>query len=215
MLAWENCNIVGVLQAALPNTPIGFDTDVNVALLGEMRWGHAVGLTDALYLTVGTGIGGGVLVNGELLHGVMHAEMGHVLIPHDRVKDPFAGCCPYHHDCLEGLASGPALKARWHVDSAMHLPEDHPAWDLEADYLAAAMVNYLLCFSPQKIILGGGVMKQAHLLSMVQQKTRHLLQGYLKNSSIDDIEQTIVQAKLGQNAGALGSLAFAASCVRS
>ena len=211
--AWENCPIVSLLQAAFPEVPIGFDTDVNVALLGEMRWGHAVGLTDAIYLTVGTGIGGGVLVNGQLLHGVMHAEMGHVLIPHDRVKDPFSGCCPYHHDCLEGLASGPALKARWHVDSAMQLAEGHPAWELEAEYLAAALVNYLLCFSPQKIILGGGVMKQDHLLSMVQQKTRQFLQGYLKNISIDQLEETIVLAKLGQNAGALGSLAFAASCV--
>jgi fructokinase len=211
--AWQNCNIVRLLQQALPEVPIRFDTDVNGALLGEMQWGHAVGLTDAIYLTVGTGIGGGMLVNGRLLHGVMHAEMGHILVPHDHQRDPFPGCCPYHHDCLEGLASGPALKARWQVESAMHLPEDHPAWALEAEYLATAMVNYLLCFAPQKIILGGGVMKQQHLLALIHQKTRQLLNGYLNNSSIDDLEHTIVVAKLGQNAGALGSLALAASCL--
>ncbi len=209
--AWQNCNIVGLLQQALPEVPMRFDTDVNGALLGEMQWGHAIGLADAIYLTIGTGIGGGVLVNGRLLHGMMHAEMGHILIPHDRERDPFAGCCPYHHDCLEGLASGPALKARWAVESAMQLPEDHSAWALEAEYLATAMVNYLLCFAPQKIILGGGVMKQRHLLALIHQKTRQLLNGYLKNSSIDDLENTIVVAKLGQNAGALGSLALAAS----
>ncbi len=208
--AWQNCNIVGLFQAAFPGMPMGFDTDVNAALLGEMQWGHAVGVKDAIYLTIGTGIGGGILVNGQLLHGVMHAEVGHILLPQDRVKDPFAGCCPYHQGCLEGLASGPALKARWHVDSAMELPEDHPAWELEAEYLAVAMMNYLLCFSPKKIILGGGVMKQKHLLSLIHQKTRQLLNGYLKNASIDDLENTIVVAQLGQNAGALGSLALAA-----
>ncbi|MCX7122755.1 MAG: ROK family protein [Gammaproteobacteria bacterium] len=212
-MAWQNCDIVGQLQAAFPAVSIGFDTDVNVALLGEMRWGHAVGLTDAIYLTVGTGIGGGVLVNGQLLHGVMHSEMGHVLLPHDLVRDPFVGCCPYHHDCLEGLASGPALKARWKVDSAMQLPEHHPAWALEAEYLAAAMMNYLLCFSPQKIILGGGVMKQRHLLDLIHQKTRQLMNGYLKSANMESLERTIVLAKLDQNAGALGSLAFAAQCV--
>lgn len=212
--AWQNCNIVGLLKAALPGVPVCFDTDVNGALLGEMQWGHAVGLKDALYLTIGTGIGGGALVNGQLLHGVMHAEMGHILLPHDRMRDPFAGCCPYHHDCLEGLASGPAVKARWQVESAMHLPENHPAWELEAEYLAIAMMNYLLCFAPQKIILGGGVMKQKHLLSLIHQKTRQLLNGYLKNSSIDDVENTIVVAKLGQNAGTLGALALAGQCLK-
>ncbi len=212
-LAWKNCNVVKMIHAALP-IPIGFDTDVNVALLGEMHWGHAAGLTDVIYLTVGTGIGGGVAVNGQLLHGVMHAEIGHLLIPHDRIKDPYAGCCPYHGDCLEGLASGPSLKARWQVNSALELPEDHVAWDLEAEYLGLAMVNYLLCFSPQKIILGGGVMKQQHLLAKIHQKTRQLMKGYLKNQSIDHLEETIVLAKLGQDAGALGSLAFAAECAR-
>ena len=131
---WQNFDIAGELRRAV-GIDVAFDTDVNGAVLGEVRWGAARGLSDALYLTVGTGIGGGAIVGGQLLHGLIHPEMGHVRIPHDRQTDPFAGCCPYHGDCLEGLASGTAMAARWGVHGR-ELPATHPAWDLEAHYLA-------------------------------------------------------------------------------
>lgn len=207
-LDWRNCNIVGKITEYF-NVPVGFDTDVNAAALGELYWGNGQGYKHLIYLTVGTGIGGGIILNGELQHGMMHAEMGHVLIPHDSIKDPFAGICPYHKDCLEGLASGPAIKARWQVNSAMDLPENHFAWELESDYLASAIVNYILCFSPQRIILGGGVMKQKHLLREIQAKTVKLLNGYIQNSSVSKIADTIVLAALGQEAGNIGALALA------
>jgi len=207
-LPWRNYNIVGEIKNTFA-VPIQFDTDVNGAALGEYYWGNGQKVDNFIYLTVGTGIGGGVISKGELLHGAMHPEMGHILIPQDGSKDPFPGVCPYHGNCLEGLASGPAIKARWLVDSALDLEQDHPAWDLEAEYLAAALMNYLLCFAPERIILGGGVMKQPHLLPLIQAKTKAKLAGYLENSTIEKIEQTIVLAALGQEAGNIGALALA------
>ena len=136
---WSNTDLLGPLQAAL-DIPIAFDTDVNGAALGEGRWGAAQGLDDFVYLTVGTGIGGGAMVNGKLLHGAQHPEMGHMLLPHDRQQDPFDGICPFHGDCLEGLANGPAIQVRW-GQPANDLPADHPAWELEAHYLAMACTN--------------------------------------------------------------------------
>ena len=131
---WQNYNLAGTVRDAL-GVPVGFDTDVSAAALGEARWGAAQNLTDFLYLTIGTGIGGGAIINGRVLHGLVHPEMGHIRVPHDLVKDPYPGGCPYHGDCLEGLASGPAMQARW-GKAAQDLPPDHPAWTLEAHYLA-------------------------------------------------------------------------------
>lgn len=205
---WRDCNIIGTIASHF-KLPIGFDTDVNAAALGEHYWGNGRDCRHLIYLTVGTGIGGGVILEGSLQHGMMHTEMGHILIPHDRKKDPFEGICPYHHDCLEGLASGPAIKTRWHVDSALDLPEDHKAWDLESDYLAYAMANYILCFSPERIILGGGVMKQKQLLAKIHEKTVKFLGGYIENKSVWNIQETIVLAALGQEAGNIGALALA------
>src|SRR5690349_773711 len=133
---WRNYDLAGAVRRAL-DVPLGFDTDVSAAALGEARWGAAQGLSDFLYLTVGTG-GGGAMVHGRLLHGLAHPEMGHIRIPHDRGRDPFPGCCPYHGDCLEGLACGPAIEARWGCPAAT-LPREHPAWALEAHYLALAL----------------------------------------------------------------------------
>lgn len=208
-LSWRNYNIVGALKQAFPDIPLHFDTDVNGAALGEHYWGNAQGCKNFIYLTIGTGIGGGVIVNGELVHGIMHAELGHILIPQEKVNDPFTGICPYHGNCLEGLASGPAIKERWQVNSALDLPPEHPAWDFEADYIARALMNYILCFAPERIILGGGVMKQIHLLELIQAKTKKFLNGYIQNASIDHIENTIVLAGLGQEAGNIGALALA------
>ena len=205
---WTHYDLVGVVAQAF-DVPIGFDTDVNAAALGEYYWGAAQGLTDFLYVTIGTGIGGGAMIEGRLLHGAMHPEMGHMYVPQDRERDPFEGICPYHKNCLEGLASGPALKARWQVESAMDLPPDHVAWEIEAEYLGFAVSNWILTLSPQKIILGGGVMKQKHLLPMIHNKVLEYLAGYVDNRMVRNLKETVVLPGLGDNAGGCGALALA------
>lgn len=206
---WKNFNIVSHLQNSY-NIPIGFDTDVNAAAMGEHYWGAAKKSDHFIYLTVGTGIGGGAMIDGKLLHGALHPEMGHILIPQDTLRDPFPGICPYHHNCLEGLASGPALMKRWNVQSAMDLPPDHQAWDLEAFYLAAACANYTLTLSPQKIILGGGVMKQKNLFSKIHHYLPNILNGYIQHENIaDKIKDYIIPTGLGENAGIAGAIALA------
>ncbi|HOO58712.1 MAG TPA: ROK family protein, partial [Anaerolineaceae bacterium] len=179
---WSGVDVVGRLQTAL-GIPIGFDTDVNGAALGEARWGAAQGLSTFLYFTIGTGIGGGAMVEGKLLHGLIHPEMGHVLLPHETARDPFPGICPFHGDCFEGLASGPALEKRW-GQRAETLPVDHPAWELEADYIALAMEGFICAFSPQRIILGGGVPQQPQLIPLVRTKTLALLANYIQSKEI-------------------------------
>jgi fructokinase len=157
----------------------GFDTDVNGAALAEARLGAGRGCDDVVYFTVGTGIGGGVLSGGRLVHGLMHSEMGHLLVRPDAEEAPgFAGVCPYHGNCLEGMASGPAMESRWRVP-ASQLPPDHPAWRVEAGYLAQACVNVACVLSPQVVVLGGGVMGQPHLLDMVRTRAASLANGYL------------------------------------
>jgi fructokinase len=205
---WNNCDLAGAIRKRL-NVPVGFDTDVNGAALGEARWGAARGLTDFLYLTVGTGIGGGAMVGGRVLHGLTHPEMGHIRVPHDRVADPFEGCCPYHKDCLEGLASGPAMEARW-GKPAQELPYDHPAFALEAQYLALGLATWVCTLSPQRIILGGGVMQQTRLFAMIRAELPRLLNGYIDAREITECaEQYVVAPGLGTQSGVLGALALA------
>jgi fructokinase len=205
---WRQVDVVGTLRRAL-DLPIAFETDVNVAALGEAAWGAGRGLKDILYVTVGTGIGGGALVGGRPVHGLVHPEMGHVRIPHDCAADPFPGCCPFHGDCLEGLASGPALAARWGAPGET-LPPDHPAWALEAGYLAAALVNYIMVLSPQRIVLGGGVMNQPALLPLVRREVVRLLGGYVQAPAVlEQIDEYIVAPGLGNRSGMLGALALA------
>jgi fructokinase len=205
---WSNTNMVKILKEAL-KVPVVIDTDVNGAAFGEWRWGKAQGLDTFIYLTIGTGIGGGAMVNGKLLHGLNHPEMGHVLIPHDLHKDLFPGCCPFHGDCLEGLASGVAVARRWGVPSES-LPADHQAWQLEADYLSRGIMNIVLTLSPQKVIIGGGIMKVLGLLENVQQAVKALLNNYLDIPSINDkIEEYIVPPGLGDSSGVLGAIALA------
>jgi fructokinase len=188
--------------------PVGFDTDVNAAAVGEHRWGAAQGLDNFIYLTVGTGIGGGGLINGRPMHGLVHPEMGHVRLPHDRDDDPFPGRCPFHGDCLEGMASGPALEDRW-GQPAETLPEDHPAWPLQARYLAFALVNFICTLSPQRIILGGGVMKQESLFPLIRSEVLSLLNDYVRSPAItEEIDSYIVPPGLGGRAGGLGALAL-------
>ena len=205
---WTNADIVGTLRSALA-LPIVFDTDVNGAALAEARWGAAQGCDPVLYLTIGTGIGGGALVNGKLLHGILHPEMGHIPLPRDPQLDPFPGVCPFHGDCFEGLAAGPALEKRW-GQKAETLPPDHPAWDLEAHYIALALASYIYTLSPQKIIIGGGVIQQTHLLPLVRQKVQALLNNYVQSQLItQNIDTYIVPPGLGNRAGVLGAIALA------
>jgi fructokinase len=189
--------------------PVAFDTDVNGAALGEHCWGAGRGADPLVYVTVGTGIGGGAIVNGRLLHGLLHPEMGHVRLPHARDVDPFAGSCPYHDDCLDGLASGRALRERWGA-AAETLPPSHPAWDLEAHYLALGLVAIIAVLSPQRIVVGGGVMRQPQLLLEVRRRVRALLNGYIE--PLDrSLEDYIVPPALEGRAGVLGALALARS----
>lgn len=205
---WQNTDIVGLIRAAL-GVPVGFDTDVNAAALGEHCWGAAQDVGTFVYLTVGTGIGGGGMVGGRLIHGLVHPEMGHLLVPHDRQRDPFAGVCPYHGDCLEGLAAGPALAARW-GQRGETLPDDHPAWTLEAHYLALGLVNIITVLSPQRIIVGGGVMRRAELFPRVRREVQALLNGYIRvRRLLEQIDHYIVPPELGDRAGVLGALALA------
>jgi fructokinase len=205
---WANTDIVGPVRKAL-KVPVGFDTDVNGAALGEWRWGAAKGLNTFIYLTIGTGIGGGGMVNGEPVHGMLHPEMGHILIPHDWQADPFPGVCPYHGDCLEGLATGPSVEKRW-GQRGETLPIDHPAWQLEAHYIALALVNYILVLSPQKVILGGGVMQQMQLFPPIREEVQKLLNGYVRTPHIlEKINEYIVPPELGGRAGVMGAIALA------
>ncbi|NOT04213.1 MAG: ROK family protein [Anaerolineales bacterium] len=205
---WTNANVVGMLRSAF-DIPIAFDTDVNGAALGEWNWGKGQGLNTFIYLTIGTGIGGGAYVEGKLLHGLLHPEMGHIPVPHDKTKDPFEGACPFHGDCFEGLASGVAIEKRWGVHGGS-LPPEHPAWDLEVEYIANALAIYSYTISPQRIIIGGGVGQSSHLLPRIQQYTRDLINGYIKSAAIvEDIENYIVNPGLGNLSGVLGALALA------
>jgi len=205
---WAYADFVGPFQEQF-NLPVGFDTDVNGAALGEWRWGAAQGLESLVYLTIGTGIGGGAISNGRIIHGLLHPEMGHLRIPHDRQLDPFEGACTYHQDCFEGLASGLAMGKRWQ-QRAETLPFDHPAWELEAQYLAYGLVNIIVTLSPQRIVLGGGVMDQGQLFGLLRAKVQALLNGYVQHSQIlEDIEHYIVPAGLGGRAGVLGAIALA------
>lgn len=205
---WQNFDFAGAVHRAL-DVPVGFDTDVNAAALGEARWGAAQTLSDFLYLTVGTGIGGGGIANGRVLHGLLHPEMGHVPIPHDRQRDPFPGCCPFHGDCLEGLASGPAMQQRWGTPAEV-LPAEHPAWALEAHYVALGLATWVCTLSPKRILLGGGVMQQASLFPMIRAELARLLNGYIRVKELAEyLDQYIIPPKLGNCAGIAGALVLA------
>lgn len=204
---WSDTDVVGHLREGL-GVPIGFDTDVNGAALGEHLWGAARDVDTLVYLTVGTGIGGGIIVEGQILHGLVHPEVGHMAVPRDPATDPFEGTCPFHGDCLEGVAAGPAIGARWQVP-ATELTAEHPAWDLEAHYLALACRTLVCTLSPQRIVLGGGVMEQLHLFPRVRTRTQELLNGYVQAPEIlDRIDEYIVPPGLGNRAGAAGCIAL-------
>lgn len=202
-LKWANFDFLGALKARY-NVPMPFTTDVNAAAYGELKMGAARGKNSCIYLTVGTGIGGGAVLNGQIIEGFSHPEMGHLLI-NKHPEDDFEGVCPYHKDCLEGLAAGPAIGKRA-GKPAFELAEDDPAWDLEAYYLAQACVNYALTLSPEIIIFGGGVMKQKQIFEKLHQQFDTLMNGYYATPPLDEF---IVYCELGDLAGITGALLLA------
>lgn len=205
---WAFTDVVHHLEQAL-QVPVAFDTDVNGAALGEYTWGAAQGADPCLYLTIGTGIGGGGILNGGPLHGLVHPEMGHIRLPHDWQADPFPGVCPFHGDCFEGMAAGPALEKRW-GQRGETLPLDHPAWALEAEYIAQALCVLICTLSPKKIVIGGGVMQHPALFPMIRGRVLELLNGYVQSPAIlEHIDQYIVPPGLGNRSGSLGAIALA------
>lgn len=204
---WTNAEVGATLREAM-ELPVAVDTDVNAAALAEHRWGAGQDVDSFVYVTVGTGIGGGAFVEGRPVHGLIHPEMGHMVIP--RVPgDDFEGVCPYHANCLEAVASGPALEARCGRPGA-EVPPDHAVWDLQARYVALGLVNLISILSPRRIILGGGVMDQRHLFPMVRRYTQEYLGGYLVNPVFEEaIDTYVVPPALGGRAGVLGCLALA------
>jgi fructokinase len=205
---WAHVDVGQEIRRRL-SVPVSFDTDVNAAALGEYRWGACQGLDTFCYITVGTGIGGGGMAGGKLLHGLLHPEFGHMRIPHDRGADPFDGVCPYHGDCWEGLASGRAIEARWGRPAAS-LDGDRAVWALEARYLALGLVCVMCVLSPERIVMGGGVAYHDGLLALVQREVLTLMNGYLEASAVvDDIADYITLPGLGRQAGVLGAIALA------
>ena len=206
---WSGVDLRGPVQRAL-DLPVAFDTDVNAAAFGEQFWlPDKAQLDPFLYMTVGTGVGVGIVINGAPLHGLLHTEAGHSLTPHDRVADPFTGVCPFHGDCLEGLASGLSMKARWHQDPE-NLPADHEGWILESEYLAVAITNLIYAYSPRRIVLGGGVSQHPGLHDSVRIEVRRLIGGYLRSPLLDEcIEEYIRPPVLGHRSGGLGAIALA------
>jgi len=204
---WGNANVLGMLREKIA-LPFAIDLDVVVAGLGESKWGASKNDSHSLYLTVGTGIGGGYIINGKSLRGLTPLEMGHIRIARDPNLDPFQGACPYHGDCFEGLAAGPAVEKRL-GQKGETVPDDHPFWDLEATYIAQALVNYILSLAPQRIIIGGGVMQRKGMFPTVRRKVQELLNGYVTHDMIlNHIEEYIVPPALESRAGMLGAIAL-------
>lgn len=200
---WSNADVAGPFARSL-KCPVAINTDVNGAALAEWKWGVGNGTNASIYLTIGTGVGGGAVLDGNLVHGLSHPEMGHMRVPRHHADASFDGVCPFHGDCLEGLASGPAIKARWGV-SLSELPSEHPGHDMIAWYLAQAAATLQAIFEPAKIILGGGVMETNGLLDRVRVAATQASGKYFTG----DPQMLIVAPSLGADAGILGALALA------
>lgn len=202
-LAWQNFDMVGTFKRAL-KVPVGFDTDVNGSALGEYTWGIGKGLNSCIYITIGTGIGVGVISDGHLLHGMLHPEAGHILLSR-KAEDEMESFCPFHDNCFEGLAAGPAIEKRW-GKKAIELADRDEVWELEAEYIAQALVNYTLTLSPERIILGGGVMHQKQLLPLIRQQFKTLLNDYVVTEQLNDLDSYIVVQSLDDKQGIMGAL---------
>lgn len=201
---WQNTDVLGYFKDL--NVPLGFDTDVNGACLGEVRYGAGKGLSNVIYGTIGTGVGFGIYLNNQLLHGLLHPETGHMLLRKHEIDKDFHGPCPFHDNCLETLASGPSIEKRWHK-SARELYDDKQVWDLEAYYISEALANCILCYSPERIILGGGVMHNEELVKLIRIKVLEKLNNYIKKEEITEhIDEYIVLPGLKDNAGIVGAI---------
>ncbi len=206
-LAWQNYPIVAEFQKAL-GVPVGFDTDVNAAAYGEATWGCTKDVKNSIYITVGTGVGAGVIIDGKPYHGMIHPEAGHILLQR-HPKDPMVGSgCPFHENCMEGLAAGPSLEKRWGVKGA-ELSDRKEVWELEAYYIGQAITNYIMVLSPERIILGGGVAHQECLLPLVRQEVARAVNGYIRGKNIEDLDSYIVGVSLNDNQGAMGAIKLA------
>lgn len=204
---WSDFDFVGVFKKAF-GVPVGFDTDVNAAILGEVYKGAAYGCNNAIYITIGTGVGVGVYCNGGLVHGLVHPEAGHILL-NRHPEDSFEGSCPFHKNCVEGMASGSAIEKRWGKSPKL-LIENDKVWELEAYYIAQAVASYILTYSPEKVILWGGVMHQDKLFDMVRSNVKEILNGYVHSEMVDSkIDQYIVKPALGEKPGITGALCLA------
>ncbi len=205
-LAWQGYDLVGTLKTAL-QLPIELDTDVNGSCLGELTFGCAKGLSSVIYITIGTGVGVGIAINGKLLHGMLHPEAGHIIL-NRHPEDHYEGFCPFHKTCLEGMAAGPAIEGRWKA-KAVTL-KDHPeVWEMEAYYIAQALTSFIFTLSPQKIILGGGVMHQEQLFPLIREKTLEMVNGYINTKQLKEIAHYIVPASLNDNQGIMGAIQLA------
>ena len=203
---WSDYNLIGELKKHF-DVPMEFDTDVNGAALAEAWWGAGKGFKNVMYITVGTGIGAGATVDGKMLQGLTHPEMGHISVKR-HPEDAFEGTCSFHGDCLEGMAAGPAIEKRW-GKKGIELAEDNRVWEMEAYYLSQALVNYILILSPEKIIIGGEVMKQKQLFPLIHKNVKEMLNGYVdKKEILEDIENYIIYPGLGDYAGFIGSFAL-------
>ena len=206
-LAWQNFPIVAEFQKAL-GVPVGFDTDVNAAALGEATWGCTKDVENSIYITVGTGVGVGVIIGGKPYHGMMHPEGGHILLAR-HPEDPMVGSgCPFHENCLEGLAAGPSLEKRWGVKGA-ELTGRKEVWQLEAYYIGQALADYILILSPERIVLGGGVTHQEGLLALIRQETAKQLAGYIRTAATQNLDSYIVGVSLNDNQGVMGAVKLA------
>lgn len=206
-LAWQNYPIVAEFEKAL-GVPVGFDTDVNAAALGEATWGCTRDVENSIYITVGTGVGVGVIIGGKPYHGMLHPEGGHILLAR-HPDDPMVGSgCPFHENCLEGLAAGPSLEKRWGIKGA-ELTGRKEVWQLEAYYISQALADYILILSPERIVLGGGVTHQEGLLALIRQETEKQLAGYIRTAAIDHLDSYIVGVSLNDNQGVMGAVKLA------
>lgn len=206
-LAWRDYPIVAAFEKAL-GVPVGFDTDVNAAALGEATWGCTRDVENSIYITVGTGIGVGVIINGKPYHGMIHPEGGHILLER-HPEDPMTrGVCPYHPNCLEGFAAGPSIEKRWGKKGA-ELSDRSEVWELEAFYLGQAICNYIMMLSPERIIVGGGVMHQPQMLGLIRKEVEKQIAGYIQGKGMNDLEQYIVCVSLNDNQGAMGAVKLA------
>lgn len=208
---WTDYDIVGNFRKELA-CPIEFDTDTNAAALGEACFGITKGLDNSMYITIGTGVGVGIFVENRLLHGMLHPEAGHIILAR-HPEDTYKGKCPFHANCFEGLAAGPAIEERY-GRKAIELADRDDVWEMEAFYIAQALVNYTLTVSPKRIVLGGGVMHQKQLFPLIRQQFKNLLNGYVKTKELEDLDTYIVPSVLHDNQGILGCLKLAENAMK-